>query len=77
MAPQKTIIMSRLEFVLVSEDIMSIISYSNMLTKYKSDHSPVEIEIIISKHTRGRGYWKFNNSLLNDVEYVKMVNTNY
>jgi exonuclease III len=65
--------MSRLDFILVSEDIMSIISNSNILTKYKSDHSPVEIEIMISKHTRGRGYWKFNNSLLNEVEFVKMV----
>jgi hypothetical protein len=28
---------------------------------------------MISNHTRGKGYWKFNNSLLNDIDLVKMV----
>jgi exonuclease III len=65
--------MSRLDFVLVSEDIMSVISNSGILPKYKSDHSPVMVEILISKHTRGKGYWKFNNSLLKEVEFVKMI----
>ena len=23
--------------------------------------------------TRGRGYWKFNNSLLNDLEYIQLI----
>jgi hypothetical protein len=65
--------MSRLDFVLVSEDIMSVISNSSILPKYKSDHSPVIVEILISKHARGNGYWKFNNSLLKEVEFVKMI----
>jgi exonuclease III len=48
--------MSRLDFILVSEDIMSVISNSIILPKYKSDHSPVVIEILVSKHTRESGY---------------------
>jgi exonuclease III len=65
--------MSRLDFILVSEDIMSVISNSQILPKYKSDHSPVAIDILVTKHTRGTGYWKFNNSLLNDMDFVKMI----
>jgi exonuclease III len=65
--------MSRLDFILVSEDIMSVISNSQILPKYKSDHSPVAIDILVTKHTRGAGYWKFNNSLLNDLDFVKMI----
>jgi hypothetical protein len=38
-----------------------------------SDHFPVAIDILISKHKKGSSYWKFNDSLLNDVDFVKMI----
>jgi hypothetical protein len=65
--------MSRLDFILVTEDIMSVISNAEILPKYKSDHSPVAIDILVSKHKKGSSYWKFNNSLLSDVDFVKMI----
>ena len=40
---------------------------------YKSDHSPVYIEIEFVKQERGAGTWKFNNSLLGDPESVDLV----
>ena len=40
---------------------------------YRSDHSPIEISLNISKHPRGRGQWKFNNKLLEQQEYLNMV----
>ena len=40
---------------------------------YKSDHSPVNIEIEFINQERGRGTWKFNNSLLGDQEYVELI----
>ena len=41
-----------------------------MLAAYKSDHSPIMITIDFSSFTRGKGYWKFNNSLLNTLTYI-------
>jgi hypothetical protein len=40
---------------------------------YRSDHSPVSIVQKLLNQTRGRGTWKFNNSLLRDEEFVKKV----
>ena len=40
---------------------------------YKSDHSPVNIEIEFINQERGRGTWKFNNSILGDQEYVELI----
>jgi len=65
--------MARLDFFLASEDILSLITDANINVKYKSDHSPVQIQIQISKHTQGKGSWKFNNSLLKDNKFVKLV----
>ena len=38
-----------------------------------SDHALISIEIDFRNFKRGRGYWKFNNSLLKDLEYVSVV----
>ena len=38
-----------------------------------SDHSIPSIELDFRNFERGRGYWKFNNSLLKDPEYVSIV----
>ena len=39
-----------------------------------SDHSPVLLKISsIPESQRGPGYWKFNNSLLNDINFVDLM----
>ena len=39
-----------------------------------SDHSVVMIEIeLIGSNKRGRGFWKFNNDLLSDPNYVQLT----
>ena len=40
---------------------------------YRSDHSIVLLEIKFNPFNRGRGLWKFNNSLLTDNVYVQKV----
>lgn len=39
----------------------------------RSDHSPVVLYCKINNLKRGRGFWKFNNSLLTDKDYVNIV----
>ena len=42
---------------------------------YNSDHSYVSLTIQGSSIERGRKYWKFNNSHLQDEEFVEEVKT--
>lgn len=39
-------------------------------TSYRSDHSPVYLTLQFYNQTKGKGTWKFNNSLLHDKDYV-------
>jgi hypothetical protein len=40
---------------------------------YRSDHSMVILELEFKPFVRGKGLWKFNNSLLYDLEYSNIV----
>jgi hypothetical protein len=65
--------MARLDFFLVSENILFLVTKTDILPKYRSDHAPIKITLTISNHTHGKSNWKLNNSLLSDVEFVNMV----
>ena len=56
--------MARLDFFLITESLLNIYGDSNIKMSYRSDHSPINLKLIISKHSRGKGSWKLNNSLL-------------
>ena len=64
---------SRLDFILVSEDFLSYPCNTSIETGYRTDHSCPTLEIKLLDITRGRGFWKFNNSLLYDHNYISMV----
>ena len=64
---------SRLDFFLASEDLLGVITGTNIMGGYRTDHSLVTLDFQIAKYKRGRGYWKFNSALLRDREYVDIV----
>ena len=64
---------ARLDYFLISTSLLPYIEKADILTTAFSDHSPVILDIDFSKFKRGRGFWKFNNSLIKDTEYVKVV----
>jgi exonuclease III len=64
--------MSRLDFVLVSADIMSLAKKVDILPGYRSDHSIVTLKLQISDETTGKGFWKFNISLC-DQTHIKLI----
>ena len=64
---------SRLDFFLISESLIDDICEVNIGNSYRSDHSPVILTLKINEFIKGRGLWKFNNSLLQDPEYVKLI----
>lgn len=62
---------SRLDYFLISTDFEPYVKKVNIDTSYRSDHSPVYLTLQFNNQTKGKGTWKFNNSLLH--EYVKEI----
>jgi len=64
---------SRLDYFLTTTDIESFVVSSVICISYRSDNSPVSIILKCSNQSRGRGTWKFNNSLLNEGDFILKV----
>ena len=64
---------TRLDYFLISEDILSLNPKSDILNAYKSDHNIIKLSIIKSGQKRGKGLWKFNNALHENREFVDMI----
>ena len=65
--------MSRLDYFLISEDLLNNVVNADILPGYRTDHSFITLDVRLVKNEKGRGFWKFNNSLLHDTAYVNMV----
>lgn len=65
---------ARLDFFLLSEEISSMVNFSNIEPSYKSDHSMVTMSLILDEFQHGKGLWKHNNSHLSNPEYLKTIN---
>ena len=63
----------RLDYFLISQDLIGEIKQSSINPGYRSDHSLVTIAIKKKDFKRDRTFWKFNNSLLKDKLYVKTI----
>ena len=58
--------MRRLDFFSISDTLQSSVSLCEILNPLESDHSPIKIRFKSPYPVKGLGYWKFNNSLLDD-----------
>ena len=68
------IVQSRLDLWLISDQLINNIIKSDIKVGCKSDHSVVTLELqIIETQKRGRGFWKFNASLLKNRDYVDKI----
>ena len=64
---------ARLDYFLVSDNIEPVITETNILPPYRSDHAMVTIQLQISTGARGKGYYKFNASLLRDDLFIEKI----
>ena len=66
---------SRLDYFITSEHFLNTFSEVTILPGIHSDHSLLKFSLnsSASKHKPGRGFWKFNVSLLHDDNYVKEI----
>ena len=65
---------SRIDFVLTEQNVARQIKDIDIVYGYKSDHSAVYLEISDNIVMRGRGYWKLNNRLLYEKDYLDRIN---
>lgn len=66
---------ARLDFFLISENLITFVNDSDILLSYRSDHSPVTMKLEFSHEKKSSSFWKFNSSLLKELKYVEEVNT--
>ncbi len=65
--------MARLDYFLITSDWITRTSKTDISPGYRSDHSLITIKCNIGNVDRGRGFLKFNSSLLHEKEYVDLV----
>lgn len=54
---------ARLDFFLISDTLQNMSPMIKIENSYRSDHSPVVLFIKKNEFLKGKGLWKFNNSL--------------
>ena len=64
----------RLDYIFVSDSIMTDLMECSMHSFASSDHRGVVLDLIGNEQKRGPSYWKFNNCLLKDNGFVNKIN---
>ena len=64
----------RLDYILVSDNIMNSVQDCVIESMAQSDHRQVIMTYRVTNIVRGPSYWKFNDRLLEDTEFVKIMN---
>ena len=65
---------SRIDFALVSAGLDQGVKTVTYLSSIKTDHRGIYMSIQLSDYERGRGFWKFNTSLLQNIKYIECMN---
>ena len=68
---------SRLDIWLISEHMIDFVKETSIKPSIRSDHSAIYIEIDSFNTQRGKGYWKFNNSFLDEEPFVNEITDNF
>lgn len=68
-----TELLERIDYFLVSQEIVQVVTKSEINAAFKSDHAIPWILISTSGWERTSGYWKFNTSLLDDDQFREEV----
>ena len=72
------IIQRRLDFWLVDNALQEEIDRADIVPSTKSGHSAILLSINgIEEQIHGPSFWKFNASLLDDKDYVTLINSKY
>ena len=64
---------ARLDYFLINETCLEYVMETNIIPGYRTDHSSILLKLKFINNEPGRGYWKFNNSLLKNKDYIKLI----
>ena len=64
---------SRLDYFLISDSLLTDVKGVKVLSGYRSDHSMIFLELESNRKKKDRQFWKFNNALLKDKEYMQII----
>ena len=64
----------RLDYFLMAASMHQFVQNIEVLPSTNSDHSLICLKLGFNVHKKGPGFWKFNNSLLYDLEYLDKIN---
>ena len=53
--------------------LYSKVKNPDITSVYRTDHSHISLDITLDKTDKGNSYWKFNDSLLRDIQYVNKI----
>ena len=66
----------RLDYIFVSNSLQESVTQIEIIPSVLADHSAVILKLRpLVGDKRGPGYWKFNNSLINDKQFVSQMNS--
>ena len=69
---------SRIDFFLVVKNLTLSVKSTRIYPAIAPDHDAISISLSLPNQCpRGPGFWKFNNTLLNDEQYVSRVRDTY
>ena len=68
-----TIKQGRLDYFLITSDLISEVTGAEIGASYRSDHSLVHLTLRKEAFKRDKQFWKFNNSLLKDKMFVDEI----
>ena len=68
-----TVQQGRLDYFLMSDELMLDLNGFKINPSYRSDNSPVFLKLKTEGKKSGKQYWKFNNSLLKDKIYISII----
>lgn len=67
---------ARLDYLFVSEFLISSSTVVDIIPEPLSDHSTISIYLNMQTNQRGPGFWRMNNLLLNDKDYLDKMRAN-
>lgn len=65
---------SQIDYIFILRSQIQLVQDIDILPSFLSDHSIPILSIMQDNYPRGRGYWKFNNSLLEDKKFIEKMN---
>ena len=72
------IIQRRIDFWLISDDLQDDVKKTEIIPAIKTDHSAISLSInSLKDQPFGPSYWKFNSSLLEDHNYIRLIHSEY